>query len=90
MHTDGRGGARGERSAPLEHTPARPSWDCRQCGKPWPCDPAREAFAVEYKDNHTGLIMLMWDMLEHYINDVGDGPLGETWERFMAWARALK
>ena len=30
-----------------EHVAKRPSWDCRLCAKPWPCDPAREALAIE-------------------------------------------
>jgi hypothetical protein len=30
-----------------QHWPHRPSWDCLCCGKPWPCDPARESLAQE-------------------------------------------
>jgi len=30
-----------------QHWPRRPSWDCLCCGKPWPCDPAREGMAAE-------------------------------------------
>ncbi|GAA2647655.1 hypothetical protein Adu01nite_10710 [Paractinoplanes durhamensis] len=31
----------------LGHIAERPSWDCRSCGKRWPCDPAREALRSE-------------------------------------------
>ena len=27
------------------HLPDRPSWRCRQCDLPWPCDPARHNLA---------------------------------------------
>jgi hypothetical protein len=29
----------------LEHCPDRPSWGCRACGEPWPCERARKNLA---------------------------------------------
>jgi hypothetical protein len=70
-----------------EHLPLRSSWDCDTCGRPWPCDPARERLAVEHVSRPTVLAMLMWQYLEDYSRDAGPGPLGEAYERFLSWTR---
>src|SRR4051794_13841654 len=41
-----------------EHSAERPSWDCRACGRPWPCDPAREHLQSEM--DGTVLAVYMW------------------------------
>ncbi|RZU48638.1 hypothetical protein EV385_0356 [Krasilnikovia cinnamomea] len=69
-----------------EHQAARPSWDCAACARPWPCDPAQERLATD-TGGGTRLAVLMWTYLETYCSDRHDGPLGEVFERFIAWTR---
>lgn len=70
-----------------EHMAQRPSWECRACGKDWPCDPARERLAAEYGADATGLATWLWMRLEEYALDAGPGPLSGAFERFIAWSR---
>ncbi len=70
----------------MEHRPNRPSWDCGACGKDWPCDPAREELAAEYRDG-VQLAMVAWDYLEAFCHDQPAGPVGEMFDRFIAWTR---
>jgi hypothetical protein len=51
--------ARWSRAVNAEHLPGRPSWDCLACGRPWPCDPAREALAVEFLGHRLGLAVYL-------------------------------
>ena len=71
-----------------EHVAERPSWDCGACGKPWPCDPAREALAVE-TGGGTVLAIQCCTYLEDFVRDHGSGPPAETFERFIGWTRSL-
>jgi hypothetical protein len=66
-----------------DHTADRPSWDCRACGKPWPCDPARERLAEEM--DRISLAMYMWTNLEEAVADLPPGPPSELFERFIRW-----
>ncbi|MFI5490961.1 hypothetical protein [Actinoplanes sp. NPDC051859] len=66
-----------------EHIAARPSWDCRWCGKPWPCDPARECLIVEL--DRVQLAIYMWMHLEEALADLPPGPPAELFERFIRW-----
>lgn len=74
-----------------EHTPDRPSWDCRACGKDWPCHPAREHLKAEAAQDGAGgptrLAMQMWTRLEEFSLDVGPEPPKAAFERFIAWTR---
>ena len=68
-----------------EHSAARPSWDCRVCDQPWPCDPAREALVAEM-----GLVQLavfMWSNLEEAAGDLPTMPVAAAFDRFIAWTR---
>lgn len=70
------------------HLPERPSWDCKFCGEPWPCGPARENLLDEYANDPTGLAVLQWGHLEDWIAETGgQGPMREAWDRFLAWTR---
>jgi hypothetical protein len=69
-----------------EHVGERPSWDCRSCGRPWPCDPAREALAAEL--GPIQLAMYAWANLEQAAGDLPGMPVGEMFDRFLAWTRA--
>jgi hypothetical protein len=66
-----------------EHVPHRPTWDCQCCGKPWPCDPAREDLTQE-GDSITRAIDLSIH-LTVAIQDLTTTPTEELYERFLAW-----
>lgn len=68
-----------------EHVAERPSWDCLNCGKPWPCDPAREALAAEL--GSVQLAMYLWTNLEEAAGDLIGMPVAEAFDRFIAWTR---
>ena len=67
-----------------QHLADKPSWDCLACGKPWPCDPARESMVAEYGQG-VGLAMLAWQYLEEAVGDMPEGPPAELFERFIRW-----
>jgi hypothetical protein len=68
-----------------EHQPARPTWDCRACQTPWPCDPARERLVRLY--DGTTLSIFMVDRLLEAIRDVPAMTPFELFDRFLAWTR---
>jgi hypothetical protein len=68
-----------------EHVAERPTWDCRACGKPWPCNPAREALVTEM--DPVGLAIYMWLNLEEAVMDIPRGPASQLFERFIRWTR---
>jgi hypothetical protein len=68
-----------------DHIAHRPTWDCRQCRKPWPCDPAREAFMATM--NRVERAVLMWVYLEAAAEEIRDMPLDEIFARFIRWTR---
>jgi hypothetical protein len=75
----------------VEHIPCRPSWDCLVCGKAWPCDPAREALAVEYVGAELSLAMLLWLNFEDYVREADADPRdAEAYERFVGWSRSVR
>ncbi len=66
-----------------EHVAERPSWDCLSCGKPWPCDPARECLMAEM--DRVQLAIYMWANLDEAIPDMPKGLPSELFERFISW-----
>jgi hypothetical protein len=66
-----------------EHMAERPSWDCRACGSPWPCDPAREALTIEM--DRVALSIYMWLNLEEAARDIFHEPVPEVFGRFIQW-----
>jgi hypothetical protein len=66
-----------------DHIAARPSWDCRSCGRPWPCDPARAALAVEM--DRVALAVFMWCNLGEACRDMPVRLPAELFERFIRW-----
>jgi hypothetical protein len=66
-----------------EHSPARPSWDCLSCGRPWPCDPAREELSRH--NGRVDLAVTMWDYLEEAARDMPQTPASELFDRFLRW-----
>lgn len=68
-----------------EHVAERPSWDCVACGKPWPCDPARERIKADMPDPTQQRIYL-WLHLEEAAEQLPPMPVAEAIERFLSWA----
>jgi hypothetical protein len=66
------------------HVEERPSWDCRACGRPWPCDRARAELASALSP--VALRTAMWMRLEVAASDLPLGPPAELFERFLRWA----
>jgi hypothetical protein len=67
----------------MTHTAERPSWDCRSCGNPWPCDHARERLVTTM--DRIDLAISMWASLEVACSDIPDGPPAELFDRFIKW-----
>lgn len=70
------------------HVLARPCWDCAACGEPWPCDPAREALAASMGRGTALTIYMHAYFQEAAAQEPPVGPVGELYDRFLAWARA--
>ncbi|GGN15074.1 hypothetical protein FHR83_004693 [Actinoplanes campanulatus] len=66
------------------HDPARKiDWDCLACGRPWPCDPAREDLLTTH--DAVQLRIAMWDALEEAARILPHTPAAELFERFLHW-----
>jgi hypothetical protein len=68
-----------------DHPVSRPSWLCGNCGRPWPCDPAREQLAAEM----AGTDLTLW-MATLMVAAAREDPAirpSELYERFLGWAR---
>lgn len=71
-----------------DHTPHRPAWLCDQCGKPWPCSPARVELGEQYGRDRVALAMYTSTMLVDAAAEIGDQvEPPELYERFVAWTR---
>lgn len=68
-----------------EHVAHRPSWDCRVCGRPWPCGPAREALVAQLDSMQ--LAIYAWVNLEEAVGDLPAMPAAEAFDRFLGWTR---
>ncbi|GIE88759.1 hypothetical protein [Actinoplanes regularis] len=69
----------------VEHLPARPSWDCRVCGRPWPCQPAQSELSRDH--SRMGLAVLMWNYLEEAAKDMPQTAASELFNRFLRWTQ---
>lgn len=67
------------------HEPDRATWDCRRCGAPFPCDPAREALTGSLPAAQ--LAIHAWELLEAAVFDLvpTTPPAGELFDRFIRW-----
>ena len=71
------------------HTPIRPLFRCRECGGPWPCQPARLALLVAYRDDRPGLRIFLATRL---LTAIGDQPRLAPIDlaiRFLGWLPPL-
>ena len=65
----------------------RPSWDCACCGKPWPCDPAREHLAAEHQTDPTATALYLHTQAALAAEDLPVLMPGDRFDRFLAWLR---
>jgi hypothetical protein len=73
---------------PVEHLHGRPSWDCRVCGHPWPCETAKAGLAVEFRGFPSVLAIYMTAQMHDAFMDLatqGDAKPSDLYERFLAW-----
>ena len=69
------------------HQPARPSWDCEACEKPWPCDPAREQL-VASMGHGTALTVYMYGFFQEANQQLPPpAPVNELYVRMLEWTR---
>jgi hypothetical protein len=69
------------------HTNARPSWDCRTCGQPWPCDAAKADLSAEYRVSPSALKIYLSALLFDALEDLTLQCKLPTdlYERFLTW-----
>ena len=68
------------------HIADRPSWNCRSCGRAWPCHPARAHLWVEFRGNPTALrIYLVLNAVEA-ARDLPEVDRTAIDNRFVGWA----
>jgi hypothetical protein len=70
----------------VDHQPNRPEWDCKACGRTWPCEPARQYLAATTGDSVL-LAMRMWSYFDGYAVDRGMAPSANAYPRFIGWTR---
>jgi hypothetical protein len=67
-----------------DHEPNVETWNCRQCGAQWPCEPARTHMMATMTP--TELRISQWMMLERAVFDLQPINSREVWDRFLGWA----
>ncbi|MEQ4301231.1 flavin reductase [Plantactinospora sp. B6F1] len=67
------------------HTPTRPAFRCRTCGAPWPCQSARLALLLAYRDNPLGLFTYLATALHRARHDLPNRDSAELAVRFLGW-----
>ena len=72
----------------LEHQPDPATYNCRGCGKPWPCAPERERLAATMDPIDLGT--RMWTELEQAAEVLAAEPPGALFDRFMAWTDRIE
>lgn len=45
--------------AKLGHTPNRPGWHCRGCGREWPCADTRADLGAEFRTDRTATLIYL-------------------------------
>ena len=74
------------------HVAARPTWRCRICAAPWPCQPAKLGLRTEYAHDRPGLAvylcLLMHDAIADRLRTHPDQvDPAEFFARFLGWTR---
>lgn len=68
----------------VEHDPDTTTWDCRVCGAPWPCEPARSHMIATMTP--TELRIGQWVALESAAPLLLGMTMNQVWDRFLGWA----
>ncbi|MBY8870970.1 hypothetical protein K7640_03820 [Micromonospora sp. PLK6-60] len=74
------------------HVAARPTWRCRVCAAPWPCQPAKLALRADYADDRPGLAVYLCTLLHDAVADrlrvrPDEVNPAEFFARFIGWTR---
>jgi hypothetical protein len=70
------------------HTGARPSWNCRICGTPWPCEAAKADLSAEYQVLPSALRIYLSALLFDALEDLTphcEPSQRDLYERFLTW-----
>jgi hypothetical protein len=73
-----------------EHLSGRPDWDCRSCGRPWPCANAKADLLAEFRKFPSVLRIYMSAQMYEALNDLtshGEPAPADLYERFLSWTR---
>ncbi|WP_328459850.1 hypothetical protein OHA21_28220 [Actinoplanes sp. NBC_00393] len=76
-----------------EHRYARPSWDCRRCGRPWPCARARADLVEQFDPAEIALTAYLSAVLFEALNDhvVRSVPVpSDLHDRILGWIRQVQ
>ncbi len=68
------------------HTPRQPSWECKACFNPWPCEHARARLLAEYQGRAAALALYMGGSYVEASEDLyGTGQLADDlFDRFIS------
>jgi hypothetical protein len=70
----------------VEHVAARPSWRCRVCRAPWPCEAAKQQLIAAY--DRIGLCMHMAERSAEAAWELPGLTPAMAYGRFLSWARS--
>jgi hypothetical protein len=71
-----------------QHMHRRPGWDCRVCGKPWPCENAKADLLEEFRMFPSVLTIYLSGHMCQALVDLtpkGKRPPDDLYERFLSW-----
>ncbi|WP_432957386.1 hypothetical protein [Micromonospora haikouensis] len=74
------------------HVAARPTWRCRVCAAPWPCQPAKLCLRAEYARDRVGLAIYLCVLMHDAIADrlrtrPEEMDPADYFARFIGWTR---
>mgnify|MGYP006218221885 CR=1 FL=1 len=73
------------------HQPLRPTWLCRSCAAPWPCQPARLVLLRDFAGDQIGLSVYGCSMMHLAVNDLlrldAVPDPAALFARFLSWTR---
>jgi hypothetical protein len=74
----------------VEHAADRSSWDCRACGEPWPCAPAKVLLNEEFRGDLSTLILFLVSTFYEATDSYADREAPpDLYGRFVIWAVRL-
>ena len=66
-----------------QHEPDQDTYDCRACGRPWPCRPAQLHMIATMSP--TTLRINQWTILEQAVPVLVGITVKQAWDRFLGW-----